>query len=428
MTRQVIVVGHGNEALNAAIVMASLDKPVILVGSTNDICATLDHYRFERQLVSLWDLYTKEEKIRVYDNLATLVTGEAAAMSPADFEQAVIWAFVDMLSNEQLTALPQLLTSSHQQIILSGLTQIGQAQHLAAQFYSHWVYYFPLTFMKDGANFSSMLHPDVVLIGEKTPNGHRQSQELMFFVHHATQHAIADITTVEFARASLMTMLATRISFMNEMARLADNTGVDIQVVKQMIGLDKRIGKDFLASGWGFGGRALPAELTGLIDAFDTHQVTNTLIKAVQTINEDQKELIFRKFWRHFDGFIEGKTVVIWGAGYRNGTGRTTNSAIHPLLKLLWSYQIKTLVFATNTAFELVQLYGDEGLFEIITDPYQSLQQADSLFIINWSELQPPHIDKLNQVAIPIFDAKNVIGQTAKQQLIGDYYGIGRGK
>ena len=427
-TRQVIIIGHGNEALNAAIVMASLDKPVTLIGRDDDISATLDHYRFERQLLSLWDLYTKEQKISVFAHITPVQEGDCfASLCQADFDRAVIWVFMDMLTEAQLAELPQLLTSPHQQIILSGLTQIGQAHDLAQQFYSHWVYYFPLTFMKDGANFSSMLHPDVVLIGEKTPNSYTHSQELLFFICHAEQHSVADITTVEFSRASLMTMLATRISFMNEMARLADSMGVDIQRVQQMMGLDKRIGKDFLAAGWGFGGRALPAELKGLIDTFSDNQVSNVLVEAVQVINEDQKELIFRKFWRHFDGFIDGKTVVIWGAGYRNGTGRTTHSAIHPLLKLLWSYQIKTLVFATNTAFELNQLYGDTPLFGIIDNPYQSLAHADGLFIINWSELQPPNIDYLNQVAVPIFDAKNVISQADTERLVGDYYGIGRG-
>ena len=260
-TRQVIIIGHGNEALNAAIVMASLDKPVTLIGQADDISVTLDHYRFERQLLSLWDLYTKEQKISVFAHITPVQEGDCfASLCQADFDRAVIWVFMDMLTEAQLAELPQLLTSPHQQIILSGLTQIGQAHDLAQQFYSHWVYYFPLTFMKDGANFSSMLHPDVVLIGEKTPNSYTHSQELLFFIRHAEQHSVADITTVEFSRASLMTMLATRISFMNEMARLADSMGVDIQRVQQMMGLDKRIGKDFLAAGWGFGGRALPGK------------------------------------------------------------------------------------------------------------------------------------------------------------------------
>lgn len=157
-----------------------------------------------------------------------------------------------------------------------------------------------------------------------------------------------------------MTMLATRLSLMNELSRLADQLNVDITQVENIVGKDPRIGKDYLSAGWGFEWKTLPNELLRLTHTFQQCNIKSSFNSKVMAINEDQKELRFRKFWRHFDGFIEHKTVVVWGAGYRSGTGRTTNSAIHPLLKLLWSYQIKTLIFATNTAFELQEHYSGE--------------------------------------------------------------------
>ncbi|MFW2176783.1 MULTISPECIES: UDP-glucose 6-dehydrogenase [unclassified Moraxella] len=422
-SEQIFIIGASNESLNACIVMASLDKQVTLVCDPNQVEAVLNHYRFERQLVSFWQLYTSEQKITILDLNQALQQGY---FQQSSHQHATIWLFLDTVNAESLTSIRQQFTSPHQQIILSGLTQAEAVEQLADDLASQWVFYFPLTFMKDGENFSSMLHPDLVLIGEKTPNSHQQSAILLFFLKNAERYYFANIKTVAFARASTMTMLATRISFMNELARLADSLQVNIHEVQAMMGLDSRIGNGFLSAGWGFGGKALPLELQQLNAQFCQHQVTSELIKAVQSVNEDQKELIFRKFWRHFDGFIEHKTVMIWGAGYRDGTGRTTNSAIHPLLNLLWSYQIKTQIYATNTAFELSELYGDNPLFELVDDAYEPLNQAEALFIINWSLPVSPNIAKLNAVAIPIFDAKNAINNVDKATLIAPYYGIGR--
>ena len=411
------VIGHSQEALNAAIVLASLDHTVQVVADAAAVADTLSNYRFEPQLTALWTLYSQsgqQQKITLMADATDLSS------------HAVVWLFWDSLSDDRRDGLMQQLQSPHQQIIISGISQVGHVAQFAESLASHWVYYLPLIFMKDGANFSSMLKPDMLIVGEKTAGSHQQCRVLQFFIYHAQQYATADIQTVEFARGAIMTMLATRVSLMNELSRLADSLGVNIHTVQAMMGLDSRIGQHFLAAGWGFGGRALPTELALLKQQFDAHQVTSQLVKAVIDINEDQKELIFRKFWRHFEGFIEHKTVVIWGAGYRSGTGRTTNSAIHPLLKLLWSYDIKTYVYASNTAFELAQLYGEQPLFVCVNNPYNRLAEADALFIVNWSALQTPDIERLNATPIPIFDAKNIINNADKARLIADYYGIGR--
>ena len=411
------VIGHSQEALNAAIVLASLDHTVQVVADAAAVADTLSNYRFEPQLTALWTLYSQsgqQQKITLMADATDLSS------------HAVVWLFWDSLSGDRRDGLMQQLQSPHQQIIISGISQVGHVAQFADSLASHWVYYLPLIFMKDGANFSSMLKPDMLIVGEKTAGSHQQCRVLQFFIYHAQQYATADIQTVEFARGAIMTMLATRVSLMNELSRLADSLGVNIHTVQAMMGLDSRIGQHFLAAGWGFGGRALPTELALLKQQFDAHQVTSQLVKAVIDINEDQKELIFRKFWRHFEGFIEHKTVVIWGAGYRSGTGRTTNSAIHPLLKLLWSYDIKTYVYASNTAFELAQLYGEQPLFVCVNNPYNRLAEADALFIVNWSALQTPDIERLNVTPIPIFDAKNIINNADKARLIADYYGIGR--
>lgn len=423
MMEQIFIIGGSNEALNTAIVMASLDRKVTVICSQKQIQDTLQHYCFERQMVSLWHLYTKEQKIQINEEVSATL---GQIKNDETFLSATFWLFLDTLDINDRQPILAAINHPNCKTVLSGVCDIGAADNMAAALATPYVFYLPFIFIKDGMNFSSLLQPEFVVLGEKTPNSYLECDAVSFFVNQSQQNHVTDIKTAEFSRNTIMTMLATRLSLMNELSRLADQLNVDITQVENIVGKDPRIGKDYLSAGWGFGGKTLPNELLRLTHTFQQCNIKSSLIQKVMAINEDQKELIFRKFWRHFDGFIEHKTVVIWGAGYRSGTGRTTNSAIHPLLKLLWSYQIKTLIFATNTAFELQEHYSGEPLFELIQDSYQYLPQADALFIINVSAHYSLNVNLLNQANVPIFDAKNFVNNENKIRLTTAYYGIGR--
>ena len=152
------------------------------------------------------------------------------------------------------------------------------------------------------------------------------------------------------------------------------------------------------------------------------------LLQSVMHINEDQKELIFRKFWQYFDGFIDNKTVMVWGGSYKAGSGRTAGSAIHPLLALLWSYNIRTIVYSDKAQAELAVLYQQQPLLELIDTPYEQLCQAQAIFIVSWSPRDQLDIAKINQQAMPVFDAQNALTRMQINSLVGDYMGIGRTK
>lgn len=407
MTDSILLIGCTNESINTAIWLASLNKSVQLLADDSAVSHTLASYKFDHQMSALWQMYTQIGHIAVVDAPTTA---------------AYVWLFLDAQGvDEYLSSL----FDTTAQVILSGSVTIGEAAALASEFTTDQVCYVPFVFMKDGTGFGSLSSPDMVMIGEKTLGVHTTNELLLMLLSRTDKQFVGDIKTVEFARAGIMAMLATRLSFVNEMARLADASGVDITTVQAVMGLDKRIGKDYLSAGWGFGGQTLPTEVELLDQFFKKNQVQSRLLSTVAQINEDQKELIFRKFWRYFDGFIDGKSVMIWGAGYRTGTGRTTNSAIHPLLKLLWSYGIKTSIYAPNAGFELTEIYGDEPLFGLCDDAYD-LAGRDALFILNWSEVVLPTIEQLNQFGLPIFDAKNILNNQLIAHYVGDYHGIGR--
>ena len=431
-----ILVGHSIEAITSAVVLASLGHAVHLYADKDILTQQLQQYGFEHHLQALWQMYDQQQQIMRYalPNSADELIQRYEVASDNDEKKSVglYWLFLDSISSVWLEdSWITAFNHSHQQalpLIMSGIKQLGAVAALSKRLQRAWVYYLPFVFLKDGDAYSSMLNPSLWLLGEKTPNSSYHLHMLQPLMQHARATHHADIATIEFARSSIMAMLATRVSFMNEMSRLADSHQVDIQQVSHIMGLDERVGSSYLQAGWGFGGNTLPTELLQLQQSSQAQSLAMPLLQSVIHINEDQKELIFRKFWQYFDGFIDNKTVMIWGGSYKAGSGRTAESAIHPLLALLWSYNIRTLVYSDKAQTELAALYKQQPLLQLINNPYQQLNEAQAIFIISWLPENRLDIAKLNEQAMPVFDAQNALSRTQIDGLVGDYMGIGRAK
>lgn len=430
-----VLVGHSIEAITSAVVLASLGQTVHLYSNIEVLDEKLQRYGFERHLQALWQMYIQNKQI------VSLALPETALALVGYYEQVkeivhvqaeLYWLFLD--SVESLWIDEELITAfnhSHQQtrpIIMSGIEPLGRVAHLSEQLQRAWIYYIPFVFLQDGNVYSSMLTPSLLLLGEKTSGSSQRLQILQPLMEHAHAYHNDDIATVEFARSSTVAMLATRVSFMNEMSRLADSHHIDIQKVSHIMGLDERVGSSYLKAGWGFGGYTLPNELEKLHQSSVEHRVDMPLLESVSRINKDQKELIFRKFWQYFDGFIDNKAVMIWGSTYRVGSGLTSGSAIHPLLALLWSYNIRTIVYCNKVRLELTRLYGQQPLLQLVDEPYEQMAETQALFIVSWPSGNYLDTNQINQTAQPIFDAQNALTRSQISSLVGDYIGIGRAK
>ena len=431
-----VLVGHSIEAITSAVVLASLGHVVHLFADKDVLSQQLQQYGFEHHLQALWQMYDQQQQIMSYalPNSADELIQRYEVASDNDEKKSVAlyWLFLESISSIWLEdSWITAFNHSHEQalpLVMSGIKPLGTVAALSQRLQRAWVYYLPFIFLKDGDAYSSMLNPSLWLLGEKTPNSSHHLNMLQPLMQHARATHHADIATIEFARSSIMAMLATRVSFMNEMSRLADSQQVDIQQVSHIMGLDERVGSSYLQAGWGFGGNTLPTELLQLQQSSQAQSLAMPLLQSVIHINEDQKELIFRKFWQYFDGFIDNKTVMIWGGSYKAGSGRTAESAIHPLLALLWSYNIRTLVYSDKAQTELAVLYKQQPLLELINNPYQQLNKAQAIFIISWLPENRLDIAKLNEQAMPVFDAQNALSRTQIDGLVGDYMGIGRAK
>ncbi|GAA0323298.1 UDP-glucose/GDP-mannose dehydrogenase family protein [Psychrobacter aestuarii] len=431
-----VLIGHGIEAITSAVVLASLGHRVHLYADSKQLESQLQQYAFEHHLQALWQMYygqalivckplpvAPEQVLQAYE-----VT--ASNRSIPTMTVSLYWLFLDNIASVWSDAawIAAFNRSNQAQcpVVLSGIQPIGSVARHADALQRAWVYYVPFVFLQDGEAFGSMLAPKLWLLGEKTADSRHHLTPLLPLMQHARACHTADIATIEFARSSIMTMLATRVSFMNEMSRLADGLGVDIDNVGRIMGLDTRVGSSYLQAGWGFGGHTLPTELRTMQQFATHHGIDTPLLCATDHINTDQKELIFRKFWQYFDGFIENKTVLIWGGSYKSGSGRTAGSAIHPLLHLLWSYNITTLVYADKARGALWQTYAHQPLLTLIDSPYDTLD-VQAVFIVN-ALTEQVDIARLNHYAMPIFDAQNLFTPAQIAQLTGDYVGIGRRK
>lgn len=406
ITKPCVLIGHSIDCLTTAVVLASLGKQVQIYHTDFDELTW--QYAFEHELIALYELYKSRGAISLMP---------FATFTPTQSE--VIWLFVNdpcfdgvMLYNW----IGQLNKSNDTSpIILSGTLPLGEFDNLATKLKRALVYYLPFVFLVDGQAFSSMLNPHLLLIGQKTTH---TPAILLPLIHGAKSAQITTIATAEFARSSIMAMLATRVGLMNELSRLADHHDVDITKVSHIIGHDGRIGASYLTAGTGFGGRTLPTEIATLQSSFDKHNVQSPILSAIATLNDDQKELLFRKFWQYFDGFIDDKAVLIVGGSYKAGSGRTDNSTIHRLLPLLWSYHITTYVVGGVANDELERLYGDEPLFHTGFDT-----NIHAVFMLNRID----GFDISTYSHLPVFDA-NVLDDAEIAQLMGGYFGIGRTK
>lgn len=437
-----VIIGHSIEAITSAVVLASLDHQVHIYADLDLLAQQVEQYGFERHLQALWQLYGQQQQIvqcalpASADELIQSYEGKAG-QSPDEQKSTPLsvscyWLFLESIKSVW-TDDNWVMAFNHSQqqttpVIMSGIEKLGHITKLADSLQRAWVYYVPFVFLQDGEAYSSMLKASLWLLGEKTPESSHQLTVLQPLLQHARAYHHADIATIEFARSSIMAMLATRVSFMNELSRLADSQQVDIGQVSRIMGLDTRVGSSYLQAGWGFGGHTLPTELDKLQQSSQDNSVNMPLLQSVLHINDDQKELIFRKFWQHYDGFIDNKTVMIWGGSYKSGSGRTTGSAIHPLLALLWSYNIKTLVYSDKAKSSLAKDYGQQPLLQLLDSPYEQLAYTQAIFIISLSPQHQLDIAQLNQFAMPIFDAQNALSRPQINALVGAYTGIGRAK
>ncbi len=283
-------------------------------------------------------------------------------------------------------------------------------------------------FLKEGDAVNDFLKPPRVVIGADDARAVDTLRSLYHGMLRTNDRImVMDIASAELTKYAANAMLATRISFMNELSRLAEAVGADIEKVRVGIGTDPRIGNKFLFAGCGFGGSCFPKDLRALIHTGREHDVQLTVVDAVERANERQKRVLGRRILNHFGGNLEGRKVAIWGLAFKPETDDIRESPALTLIEQLRDAGAKVSAYDPEAMDNVRDLLGNA--IELAPDPYAATTDADALVLVTeWHELRSLDYQKLStRMRTPIlFDGRNVWSPDESRRAGFVYYGIGR--
>lgn len=290
-----------------------------------------------------------------------------------------------------------------------------------------WVYLPDV--IQEGNAIQSFLNAHRMIVGFDSERSQKIIQELLRPFFQSQQYLFMPILDAELAKLSISGMLATRISYMNDIAAMAEKLGVDVINVKQGMAADNRIGSSYLSPGAGFGGEHFSHDILTLSSEVSKKGIKSGLLEQVWQINEDQKEILFRKLWNHYDSNISGKTIAIWGAAFKENTSNVHNSPIHSMLKALWSQNVTVNLHDPQALEEMKNIYGERADLVYFDDQYESVKKADALCVITaWKQYFSPDYSRLlKDMKVPLLlDGRNIYDPQYVKSLGFIYEGIGR--
>ena len=291
-----------------------------------------------------------------------------------------------------------------------------------------WVY-FP-DVIQEGNAINSVLNVKHVIVGVESSSAQDTMQELLRpFFRFSYQYLFMPILDAEFTKLSISGMLATRISYMNDLALVAEKLGIDIANVKHGIAADTRIGAAYLSAGVGFGGENFSHDILTLSSTVSETGVKSRLLEQVWLINEQQKEILFRKLWNYYHCDLSGKTVAIWGASFKENTPSTHNSPIHILLAALWAQGVKVRLHDPQALDEIAALYDTREDLILCADQYEAAQGAHALCLVTaWKQYWSPDFKQLQQLMQHplILDGRNIYDPAYVKSKGFAYEGVGR--
>jgi UDPglucose 6-dehydrogenase len=275
-------------------------------------------------------------------------------------------------------------------------------------------------FLKEGAAIDDFMKPDRVVVGVES----ERAKELMTHLYSPMmlnnfRVIFMDIPSSEMTKYAANAMLATRISFMNEIASLCEKVGADVTMVRKGIGSDNRIGNKFLYPGAGYGGSCFPKDVKALIRTGKDHNSPLTLLESVEAINERQKKVLFTKFSNHYRGEIKGKRAAIWGLSYKPGTDDMREAPSLTLINKLLDAGCTVSVYDPVAMEEAERRLGNT--IRYASDIYDALRDADVLFhVTEWQEFRMPDWQKIRSLMKTplLIDGRGVFNKTALEGII----------
>jgi UDPglucose 6-dehydrogenase len=287
-------------------------------------------------------------------------------------------------------------------------------------------------FLKEGAAIADFMKPDRVVIGTDNP----RTTELMRalyepFIRNHDRLIVMDIRSSELTKYAANAMLATKISFMNELANIAERVGADIEKVRVGIGSDPRIGYSFIYPGTGYGGSCFPKDVQALVRSAHDAGHEPQILNAVEAVNARQKQVLFQKIQQHFAGDLKGRSFALWGLAFKPNTDDMREAPAVTLIELLLKAGASVHAYDPVAHAEAQRIFAGRAGFTLAKSAYEAAQGADALAIVTeWQEFRSPDFERLKEMlkAPVIFDGRNLYDPAMLARFGLTYYAIGRGK
>ncbi|RJT47541.1 UDP-glucose dehydrogenase family protein [Rahnella woolbedingensis] len=286
-------------------------------------------------------------------------------------------------------------------------------------------------FLKEGAAVADCMRPERIVIGTDNPDAIDPIRELYEpFNRNHDRMILMDIRSAELTKYAANCMLATKISFMNEMSNLAEMLGADIEKVRQGIGSDSRIGYHFIYPGCGYGGSCFPKDVQALIRTAEHIGYQPKLLQAVEQVNYQQKYKLPAFIQRHFGDDLKGRTFALWGLSFKPNTDDMREASSRVLMEQLWAAGAKIKAYDPEAMNETQRIYGHREDLELMGTKESALHNADALIICTeWQNFRAPDFDVIKKALKEpvIFDGRNLFDPERLEKRGFTYYGIGRG-
>ena len=285
-------------------------------------------------------------------------------------------------------------------------------------------------FLKEGSALDDFMKPDRIIIGTDNPRTAELLKALYSPFNRSRERVITmDIRSAELTKYAANAMLATKISFMNELANLAERLGADIEHVRHGIGSDSRIGYSFIYPGCGYGGSCFPKDVKALERTAKEMGYHAELLSAVENVNDRQKHRLFEKISAHYPNGVKGKTFALWGLAFKPNTDDMREAPSRVLLEALIDAGATVQAYDPEAMHEAQRIYGDKAGLTYCAKQNQALDNADALIIVTeWKQFRSPDFDDLSRVLKDkvIFDGRNMYEPKFVKQAGLQYYAIGR--
>lgn len=287
-------------------------------------------------------------------------------------------------------------------------------------------------FLKEGAAITDFMKPDRIVIGTDSDRAMELLREVYYPFNRSHDRMIfMDIRSAELTKYAANSMLATKISFMNEIANLSERLGADIENVRRGIGSDPRIGYHFIYPGCGYGGSCFPKDVQALTRTARDCEYESKLLNAVEAVNNAQKYVLFDKISHFFNGDLKDKVVALWGLAFKPNTDDMREASSRTLMQQLWKAGAKVQAFDPEAMEETQRIFGDQPGLTLCGTKEQAMRGADVLAICTeWKEFRSPDFEAIASAlsSKAVFDGRNLYEPEMLERHGMTYYAIGRGR